>query len=341
MINEIEKIAIEAGKNSPLNPEGKINIDHLMYLINESKYIIDKFEIKHGQEAISEIILSQRELYIEMAYDIFVSPNKFIHLAYFEFLEYIEASSPPIFTPDSRGSTFPSVESQIADNLVNSVFGSDDAQGETRVYGSHHDVFKSLLTFLLAKRKISSIGLLPDGWNKANEDIRLVNILFRDLEANLQAMGWKYLLEPAKFFVQSYSEALSKDSTLSAEEVKKRLSSLHLNKNKLHLLRQSIRQPIEIKYNQQSDDPRFFKLLDLFITIQCITEAMHHGHQPARTAEGTDTHHGDYYYEHQECKDVAKLKLVYNKNNHELTIHSSRGETQSNKKKQIENKKNR
>ena len=292
MINEIEKIAIEAGKNFPLNPEGKINIDHLMYLINESKYIIDKFEIKHGQEAISEIILSQRELYIEMAYDIFVSPNKFIHLAYFEFLEYIEASSPPIFTPDSRGSTFPSVESQIADNLVNSVFGSDDAQGETRVYGSHHDVFKSLLTFLLAKRKISSIGLLPDGWNKANEDIRLVNILFRDLEANLQAMGWKYLLEPAKFFVQSYSEALSKDSTLSAEEVKKRLSSLHLNKNKLHLLRQSIRQPIEIKYNQQSDDPRFFKLLDLFITIQCITEAMHHGHQPARTAEGTDTHHG-------------------------------------------------
>ena len=49
----------------------------------------------------------------------------------------------------------------------------------------------------------------------------------------------------------------------------------------------------------------------------------------------------DYYYEQQECKDVAKLKLVYNKNNHELTIHSSRGETQSNKKKQIENKKNR
>lgn len=62
---------------------------------------------------------------------------------------------------------------------------------------------------------------------------------------------------------------------------------------------------------------------------------MHHGHQPARTAEGTDTHHGDYYYEHQECKDVAKLKLVYNKNNHELSIHSSRGETQSNKKNKL------
>lgn len=335
VINELNNIAIEAEKKFPVNRKGKKDINHLMYLIDKSKSIIDKFEIKHEQEALCKILRFRRKRYIDNAYTIYDDPSKIEFPSYLEFRQYIEASPPLTFTPDSRGSPFPSVESQIADNLVSRVFEFTDAQGKTPAQDSRHDAYKSLLTFLLAERRIGSIDFLPGGWNKANEDIRLVNILLRDLEANLHIMGSKYLLKPAKIFAQSYNETLSKDSTLPAEEVKKRLSSLHLNRNKLHLLRQSIRQPIEIKYNQQPDNPRFYKLLDLFITIQCITEAMHHDHLPIGSINDTDPHYRDISYGNQECKDVAKLKLAYNKNNRELTIYPSRGEIQDIKKNKL------
>ena len=351
IIDELNNISIEAEKAFPSSSSGYKNIHHLIYLIDKSKYLIDKFEIKHEQTILCEILRLQRDHYIEMAKS--RSDDESIFMAYLEALPWEN------FNPSSRASPLPTFESQIADKLVKSVFGFDDEQGETSVYGSHYDAYKTLLAFLLVEKKISNIDNLPDDWDKGDEDIRLVNILLRDLELNLSTKGWIYLVRPAKTFCQFYNDALETDNSLSNKERKKRQQKIFTEREQFYLLMNTVQKPIEIEYNQQPDSPRFFKLLDLFATIQCITEAMHPGHLPKsgkninsdynqqmrdiyndrfhiyNSRFEIKTNNNDYHHKprvdthhirsYQQCKTSRNLRPEYNRNPHELTIYPTSG----------------
>jgi len=356
MINELNNITIKAEEKFPSSSSGYKNVHHFIFLIDESKYIIDKIEIKYGQETLCETLRLQREHYIEMAKSISDDESQCT------FQNYIKAFPWQSRRSHIGGGIFPSFESQIADNLVSRVFGFGDGQGETSVYGSHHDAYKSLLTQLLTEKKINNINDLPDDWEKNDEDIRLVNLLLRDVELNLNNKGWWYLLKPATIFCQFYHDALKKDSTLSDEESMDRRFESYFIDDQFHLLINTLKKPIKINYNQQPDSPRFLKLLDLFATIQCITEAMHPGHQPTgkndilcsysetesyynmklnikhnykdfHHAPGTDTHPIRSY---QQCKNAQNLKPEYNSTTHELILIPTSGRSVKLKENRLE-----
>ncbi|MCS3430344.1 hypothetical protein [Klebsiella sp. BIGb0407] len=305
MINELNSITVKAKKESPYNSNTDNKINYLISLIDESKNIIDKFEIKYGQENICKMLSSQREYYIEMAHNISDIESQSI------FYRYIESLPPLIFTPDSRGDPYPSVQSQIADRLVRSVFGFEHILENIIEYGSHYEAYKSLLICLLAEKKIDSVNNLHADWDKGDEALRLVNLLFRDLEFKLQNKRAMYLLPSAEIFYQSYRESLFKDSTLSTTGRKLLLKDA--DRNRLLFLREHLKKPINIEYNQKPDGMRFIKLLDLLVTIQCITEVMYDSHLPDRR---TDSHD-------QKCKSTENLKLEYNSNTQGLTIHAT------------------
>ncbi|MCS3430342.1 hypothetical protein [Klebsiella sp. BIGb0407] len=319
MIDELNNITIEAEKEFPSSRSGHKSIENLIYLIDKSKHTIDSFEIKHSQDTLCDTLRLQIKDYVKIA------SNMCGEISKFKWRNYLEAQLPLTFTPDARGDSFPSVESQIAGNLVKNVFGFNDEQGNTSVYGSRYDAYSSLLTILLAEKKINSINFLPDGGDQDAENIRLVNLLLRDLEININNKGSNYLLKAAKIFFDSYHKALRRDHKLSAEEVEDKIILSDSDKEQLHILRHTLRQPIEINYNQYPDSPRFVKLLELFVTIQCITEAMHRNHLPEGRRDGSDHHYNPRIDTHNirsylQCKSVANLELIYNESNHELQI---------------------
>ena len=319
MINELNNIATEAEKAHPPGRSGYKSIENLIYLIDKSKQTIDSFEINHGQETLCDTLRLQIQRYIKIANDMCGEPSKL------KWKNYIEAQPLLTFTPDSRGDSFPSVESQIAGNLVKSVFGFNDDQESTSAYGSRFDAYSSLLTTLLAEKKMDRINFLPGGEDKEVENLRLVNLLLRDLEFNLENKGIQYISKSVDIFCNLYREAVRKDSKLSNDEVEKRLTRSIDDCDHLYLLRNTLKQPIEIDYNQQPDSPRFLKLLDLFVTIQCITEAIHREHLPAGRRDGSDHHYQPRIDIHNirsqlQCKSIGNLELIYNENTHELKI---------------------
>ena len=336
MINELNNISIEAEKEFPSKQSGYKNIEYLIFVIDKSKHIIDKFEIKYGQDALCEMLNLQRASYIKIANDI--SDNK----SQLTFQKYIESLPSLTFTSDPEGDANSSVESQIAGNLVRSVFGFENDREDTTEYGSRYEAYRSLLTSLLAEKKIGSTNDLPAGWDKGDEALRLVSLLLRDLELNLNSKGEMYLLQSAEICYLAYRKSLIKNSALSDKEKKRKLSLSYSDRDKLLLLKYHLKNPIEIEYNEYPDSLSFFKLLDLFITIQCITEAMHHRHLPAGRKDSRDYHpkprintHSSY----QQCKNVEHLKPEYNRNTHKLTLHATSGKNRNLKENNTEMKK--
>lgn len=335
MLNELKNITIEAEKNFP--PEFN-NIGHLIYLIDNSKNIIDKFEIKYGHENLCESLKLQREHYIGM---IKYLPDDNSKL---RFKKYLESLPSLIFTPDSRGGAYPSVESQIASNLVGSVFGFEHEQGHSAAYGSRYDAYKSLLTCLLAEKNIGSITRLPNNRDNAEEAIRLVHFFFREAESNLKNKGEAYLLKSANIFYLSLRDEYLKNSTLKIKGLEKKSLVSYSDKDKLLLLRHYYNQPVEIEYNQGSHSPRFIKLLDFLITIQRVAEAMHPGYRSAKRKNSYGHHYKLSTKTHKigdnrQQRNIENLKLEYDSNTHNLTIHMTHGSKKNLKENNLKMKK--
>ncbi|MCS3430345.1 ADP-ribosyltransferase [Klebsiella sp. BIGb0407] len=324
IVDKLNNLAIEAEKTFPSSPSGTRSIEHLIYLIDKSKHLIDNFEIKYGYENVCNTFKLQHDNYIKSAIDRSDYNSKLT------FKNYVESLPVLTFTPDSRGEGYPSVESQIAGNLIRSVFWFENEQGHSAVYGSRYEAHKSFLTSLLAEKNIGGMHNLPEGWYKGDEAIRLMNLLYRDLEHNLKTKGEKYLLRSAEMFYQSLRGIYTTDSTLEIEGLQKKTLVSYSDKDKLAVLRHYFNQPVEIEYNQEPRVMKFFKLLDLFITIQCIAKVMHPGHLPSGKKNGYGHHYqtksGSYRtLSHQHRKNIDKLKLEYNSNNHELTVRVNTG----------------
>ncbi|MCS3430343.1 ADP-ribosyltransferase [Klebsiella sp. BIGb0407] len=356
MISELNNMTTKAEEKFPSNPSGHKNIHHLIFLIEESKYIIDKLEIKYGQEALCETLRFQREYYIEMADSISDAESQCT------FQYYREGTPRTYLAMERRTGNYPSFGSHIADNLVHSVFGFGDTQRKTNVYSFQHYAYKALLTNLLAEKKISHIDDLPEHWDKNDEDIRLVNILLRDVELNLNNQGWRYLLKPAKMCSEFYHDALGNDKSLSAEERNEKIFKSISLSQQFSLLIRKLEKPIEIKFNQRPDNPRFLKLLDLLATIQCITEVMHFAHAPIiindicgsyRSREHYSSNmpifiksdYEDYHHKptdinpirsYQQCKNAKNLKAEYNSTTHELIITPTSGRSKNIKENNLE-----
>lgn len=335
MLNELKNITIEAEENFP--PEFN-NIDHLIYLIDRSKNTIDKFEIEYGLENLCESLKLQRDHYIEMINNLPDDNSKL------RFKQYLESLPSLIFTPDPRGDAYPSVESQIADNLVKSVFWFEHEQGHSAAYSSRYDAYKSLLTCLLAEKNIGSITSLPDNSDNREEAIRLVNFFFREAESNLKNKGEAYLLESANIFYLSLRDGDSKRGTLNIKGLEKKALVSYSDKDKLLLLRYYYNQPIEIEYNQEPHSQHFFKLLDFLITIQCVAEAMHPGYRSANIKNSYGHHYKSRNKTHRigdnrQQRNIENLKLEYDSNAHRLTIYTTHGSKKNLKENNLKMKK--
>lgn len=317
VIKRLNRICIEAEKKFPSDKLGYRNIEHLIYLIDKSKAIIDDLEIKYTQESICHDLRSQQEFYIEIASDI-SDDNSAL-----KFKAYIESIPSLTFTPDSRGKGYPSVESQIAGNLVRSFFWFENDQGHSAIYGHRYDAYKSLLTCILAEKNIGNANKLPDTWYKGNEAIRLVNLLFRDLEYNLKNKGIMYFLKPAEIFYLSLRKEYLKDSTLDIAGLEGKTLSSYSDKDKLLVLIHYINQPVEIEYNQEPKSHKLLKIIDFFMTMQSISSIMHSRNlsvsHPHRLKSRTGIRGN------QSTRKTGNLHFKYDDKNQELTIQSVNG----------------
>lgn len=319
VIKKLNHIAIAAEKKFPSDSAGFKNIDHLIYLIDKSKYIIDEFEIKYNQESICSNFRSQQEFYIDMASDF--SDDESV----LKFKKYIESIPSLTFTPDSRGEMYQSVETQIAGNLVRSFFWFQNDQGYSAAYGHRYDAYKYLLACILAEKKIDNINKLPDNWYKGDEAVRLMNLLFRDVEYNLKNKGKQYFLKAAEMLYLSLREEYLSDSTLGIKGLEAKTLPSYSDDDKLLALMHYFNQPVEIEYNQEPRYYKLFKLLDLLVTMQSIAVvmrpgslSMQRGHSHSHDFKSrTHTHAigGNKF-----TGKAGKLRLEYDNKTHELTI---------------------
>lgn len=102
VINKLNRIATDAEDKYPSDTTEK-NIDHLIYLIENSDGIISDFEIKHHQNSLCNQLKMQLENYIKTAVDITDKKSAL------KFKEYIRKIPSLVLTPDSRGESYQSV----------------------------------------------------------------------------------------------------------------------------------------------------------------------------------------------------------------------------------------
>jgi len=284
--------------------------------------IISDFEIKHHQNSFCNQLKMQLGNYIKAVVDIIDKKDAL------KFKEYIGKNSSLKLTPDSRGEGYQPVESQVAGNLVRSVYWFQNNEGHSAAYGLRYEAHKAMLTYIIAEKWLGDLSKLPDNWYKGDEALRLFSILYRDLENKLKNKGEAYLTRSAQQFYSSLRGSYSGDSTLEIKGLEKKTLSSYSDKDKLLALRYYFNKPVDIEYHQETNKQRFLKLFDFILTLQSISAVMRqktssggnhrHPHNGQRTVTST------IYGKHPGGK-ARNFRLKINKENNGLTITPNKG----------------
>ncbi|EOS92636.1 hypothetical protein LU631_25785 (plasmid) [Erwinia tracheiphila] len=321
VINKLNGIATNAEDKYPSDTTEK-NIDHLIYLIENSDGIISDFEIKHHQNSFCNQLKMQLENYIKTAVDITDKKDAL------KFKEYIGKIPSLKLTPDSRGEGYEPVESQVASNLVRSVYWFQNDDGYSAAHGLRYEAHKAMLTYIIAEKGLGDLNKLPDNWYKGDEALRLFSILYRDLENNLKNKGETYLIRSARQFYSSLRGSYSGDSTLEIKGLEKKTLSSYSDKDKLLALRYYFNKPVDIEYHQETNKQRFLKIVDFVLTLQSISAVM----RPKTSSGGNHRHHHNgqrtvtsTIYGKQPGGKTRNFRLKINKKNNELVITPTKG----------------
>lgn len=317
VINKLNSIATEAEDKYPSDAAEKKSIGYLIYLIKNSDGIISDFEIKHHQNSFCNQLKMQLNNHIKTAAN---TTNKKDAL---KFKEYIGKIPSPKLTPDSRGDGYPPVESQVAGNLVRSVYWFQNDEGHSSVHGLRYEAHKAILTYIIAEKGLGDPNKFPDNWYKGDEALRLSNILYRDLENNLKNKGDGYLFRSARQLYSSLRVSYSGDSTLDIKGLEKKTLSSSSDKDKLLALRYYFNKPVDIEYHQETNEQSFLKIVDFILTLQSISAVM----RPKIPSGGSHRHHHNgqrtitsAIYGKQPGGQPRNFRLKISKKNNNLTI---------------------
>ncbi|MCW1975803.1 UNVERIFIED_ORG: hypothetical protein FHW05_004714 [Pantoea agglomerans] len=321
VLNKLNSITTEAEDKYPSDTTVK-NIDHLIYLIENSDGIISDFEIKYHQNSFCNQLKMQLENHIKTAVEITDKKDAL------KLKEYIGKIPSLKLTPDSRGEGYQPVERLVAGNLVRSVFWFQNDAGYSAGHGLRYEAHKAMLTYIIAEKGLGDLNKLPDNWYKGDEALRLFRILYRDLENNLKNKGKAYLIRSAQQFYSSLSGSYSEDSTLEIKGLEKKTLSSYSNEDKLLALRHYLNKPVDIDYHQETNKQRFLKIVDLVLAFQSILAVM----RPKTFSERNHRHHHNgqrtvtsTIYGKLPGGKVRNFRLKINKKNNELVIAPTKG----------------
>lgn len=255
---DLDKIA----KEYQWGAEEKKDIDSLLAVIKQQQKIIGEYEIKFGKNSYSEEKQEQLDQYIFEAGQFKDKDSRT------KVMKQLYQKPEFTYTSDPRGDGYATVESQIAGNLVKSVYWYQNDHGHTATYGYRYEAEKALLTSLLAARKINNLDQLPATWYKGDEAERITQLLLTNFCEQSETQRSEYIRESAELFYSSFRRSVLGDSTLDIKGLEKKPLSSYNNNDKAILFEHYLQQPMDFEYNQPSDLERFLKASSFFMMIR-------------------------------------------------------------------------
>lgn len=262
--SDLDKASNDTLKKHPSAIKGKKDIGFLLEIIKQHQKIIDEYEIKYGSSNYLKEKQLQVDTYLSEASKL-TDKDSQTKLKSFLYRK-------PVFTytPDPRGAGYASVESQIAGNLVRSVYWHQNDQGHTATFGNRYEAEKALLTSLLAAKNVKDLNKLPETWYKGVEAERLTELFLEDFCELSKTQRNACISEASRQFYLSLCASHPGEMRLNIKGLEEKKLSSYSEKDKINAFNHYLQQPMEFEYNPESGAEKIIQVAAFFMMARSL-----------------------------------------------------------------------